>query len=293
MLLIIIFEALGILMINSAVKGGNFLLGVGGVADIAVGAVVFKDWAGWIRKRGEDTPKVSFPAFRRMYRVAGDNWELLPCRPRYSGKKKSMEVDFSTYFALLRYRAFCRKLRKEEAELRRRINTEKLEESVIRHSACRGEDDAEEGEPGVKYISEEDINDFIIVCELSGYDYKVLRRKVRSHPGADVRDGSENRVNLCDSCTYTFPDCKAMYSEVLFGKGYDNICMCRHYVPSADIRKKGEAVPHYETRQGADGESGSLLWVGNECPFCGDRGVKSFCPNCGADLRKEQKRDEP
>ena len=40
-----------------------------------------------------------------------------------------------------------------------------------------------------------------------------------------------NKVNLCDSCRKTFPDCGAV--EVLFGDGTgeDNICCCRKYTP--------------------------------------------------------------
>ncbi len=42
---------------------------------------------------------------------------------------------------------------------------------------------------------------------------------------------TNNKVNLCDSCKYTYPDCSANKDDVLFGDGVgdDNICCCNRY----------------------------------------------------------------
>lgn len=42
---------------------------------------------------------------------------------------------------------------------------------------------------------------------------------------------TNNKVNLCDSCKYTYPDCSANKDDVLFGDGVgnDNICCCNSY----------------------------------------------------------------
>jgi len=43
--------------------------------------------------------------------------------------------------------------------------------------------------------------------------------------------GLSNKVNLCDSCTWKYPECK--YDNLIFGdgKGDDNICACSNYAP--------------------------------------------------------------
>ncbi len=42
---------------------------------------------------------------------------------------------------------------------------------------------------------------------------------------------TNNKVNLCDSCKYTYPDCSANENDILFGDGIgkDNICCCNSY----------------------------------------------------------------
>lgn len=59
-------------------------------------------------------------------------------------------------------------------------------------------------------------------------------------------------------------------------------------IPAADARPavRGESIPKYETEM--DTESGCVkkILIGFICPFCGDDGVKAFCPHCGADLRQ-------
>ena len=43
-----------------------------------------------------------------------------------------------------------------------------------------------------------------------------------------------NQVNLCDSCTYTYPECPSEINDIIFGNGFgnDNICACNKYQPS-------------------------------------------------------------
>ena len=43
-----------------------------------------------------------------------------------------------------------------------------------------------------------------------------------------------NQVNLCDSCTYTYPECPSEINDIFFGNGFgnDNICACNKYQPS-------------------------------------------------------------
>ena len=42
----------------------------------------------------------------------------------------------------------------------------------------------------------------------------------------------ENRVNLCDSCEWEYPDCPT-HRNIVFGTGVggDNICACDEYIP--------------------------------------------------------------
>ena len=46
--------------------------------------------------------------------------------------------------------------------------------------------------------------------------------------------------------------------------------------------KRGKPVPHYETLCNSSGHPVITYRVGCECPFCGDPGIKNYCPNCGA-----------
>lgn len=45
----------------------------------------------------------------------------------------------------------------------------------------------------------------------------------------------DNKVHLCDSCRYSYPDCPSEKNDVIFGNGTgnDNICACSKYEPSA------------------------------------------------------------
>ena len=46
---------------------------------------------------------------------------------------------------------------------------------------------------------------------------------------------TNNKVNLCDSCSQVYPDCTSKPKNVYFGDGagHDNICACSEYRPSA------------------------------------------------------------
>lgn len=53
----------------------------------------------------------------------------------------------------------------------------------------------------------------------------------------------------------------------------------------------GTPVPHIETFCNSDGVPVVEYVVGYECPFCGDDGIKNYCPNCGAKMDGERKED--
>lgn len=92
----------------------------------------------------------------------------------------------------------------------------------------------------------------------------------------------DNKVNLCDSCKYSYPDCPSG-NDVIFGNGTgnDNICACSKYEPSAQPeRKMGKWIRH----KNKDGE-----YYGHDCSVCGEwyvmpYGKTKFCPNCGAKM---------
>lgn len=52
--------------------------------------------------------------------------------------------------------------------------------------------------------------------------------------GGDATSALNNQVNLCDSCTYTYPECPSEKDDVIFGNGIgnDNICACNKYQPT-------------------------------------------------------------
>ena len=51
-----------------------------------------------------------------------------------------------------------------------------------------------------------------------------------------------NKVNLCDSCEQTIPNCDAASDDMIFGDGvgYDNVCACSKYRPTKSRMTKGE-----------------------------------------------------
>ena len=48
--------------------------------------------------------------------------------------------------------------------------------------------------------------------------------------------------------------------------------------------RHGIPVNHYKTFCNSDGEPIERIPYGYECPFCGDTGIKHYCPNCGAKM---------
>ena len=58
----------------------------------------------------------------------------------------------------------------------------------------------------------------------------------------------DNQVHLCDSCSYTYPECPSVYTDMIFGNGTgnDNICACSKYLPSAQPEQCEDAVSRAE-----------------------------------------------
>jgi len=42
------------------------------------------------------------------------------------------------------------------------------------------------------------------------------------------------KINLCDTCTFNYPECDAIVEDIRFGdgKGNDNIILCKYYKPN-------------------------------------------------------------
>ena len=55
----------------------------------------------------------------------------------------------------------------------------------------------------------------------------------------------------------------------------------------AEPVKHGKPNPHIVRWIGDDGEVILADQVGYECPFCGEDGVKNYCPNCGMKMDLE------
>lgn len=78
---------------------------------------------------------------------------------------------------------------------------------------------------------------------------------------------TNNKVNLCDSCSQVYPDCTSKPENVYFGDGigHDNICACSEYRPSAQPECTRECMPMYAdvsdciSRQAAIDAVGSML----------------------------------
>ena len=106
-----------------------------------------------------------------------------------------------------------------------------------------------------------------------------------------------NKVNLCDSCSQSYPECPSEFENLIFGDGIgnDNICACSYYSPSTAIMQKGNK-PSAAIMQKwnkvlcqvcQDMENGDTLysetsWDGG-IGFDYIRGIK-FCPVCGRRL---------
>lgn len=82
--------------------------------------------------------------------------------------------------------------------------------------------------------------DEILDLALIGLEYKTQL----SQEG--TTSALNNQVNLCDSCTYTYPECPSEKDDVIFGNGIgnDNICGCNKYQPPAQPELNSEALIH-------------------------------------------------
>jgi len=113
----------------------------------------------------------------------------------------------------------------------------------------------------------------------------------------------DNQVHLCDSCSYTYPECPSVYADVIFGNGIgnDNICACSKYLPSAQPeRAKGHWIP-VDSYSAFGGDETTWMAHGNPiayyyCSNCKEQAradeegndiLSNFCPECGADMRGE------
>ena len=134
----------------------------------------------------------------------------------------------------------------------------------------------------------------------------------------DMPSALNNQVNLCDSCTYTYPECSSEKDDVIFGNGIgnDNICACNKYQPTVQpvatdtnvgdtisrqaaidaldcINEVEEVLRSLPTMQPerAEGEwSDGYRW--QRCSLCKQTGKKSwnYCPNCGAKMKGERQK---
>ena len=64
----------------------------------------------------------------------------------------------------------------------------------------------------------------------------------------------DNQAHLCDSCSYTYPECPSVYTYMIYGNGTgnDNICACSKYLPLIklnleNIGKDADAVTNAST----------------------------------------------
>lgn len=120
--------------------------------------------------------------------------------------------------------------------------------------------------------------DTVIVRNDSGYFGTIPSEVITGElPSAQP----DNQVNLCDSCTYQYPDCPSKPDDVIFGngKGNDNICACNKYRPIS-------AQPEREKGKWTHISDGYVDIY--ECNQCGDTEdyERNFCPDCGADMRQ-------
>lgn len=93
-----------------------------------------------------------------------------------------------------------------------------------------------------------------------------------------------NQVNLCDSCTYTYPECPSEKYEVIFGNGIgnDNICACNKYQPTIRSEPhKSEWIPH----KSIFGGLGERVYTCNQCGYNIGFHTENFCPHCGARMK--------
>ena len=74
--------------------------------------------------------------------------------------------------------------------------------------------------------------------------YKVRLDDTEVTPYTEPDAVKNNKVNLCDSCNYIYPECPSERYDVMFGDGIgkDNICCCAGYraINEQEIRQKVE-----------------------------------------------------
>ena len=119
----------------------------------------------------------------------------------------------------------------------------------------------------------------------------------------DMPSALNNQVNLCDSCTYTYPECPSEKDDVIFGNGIgnDNICACNKYQPTVQpVATDTNVGNNSEIPNSSKGhwifvhplqEDDTGAYMCSECKvgnFEIDPERDFICPNCGADMRGEQ-----
>lgn len=97
----------------------------------------------------------------------------------------------------------------------------------------------------IQYISDTNVGDLIsrkaaldifddynVAVEFNGNIEAYSRDRKRLCELPSIQPN--NQVHLCDSCSYTYPECPSVYTDVIFGNGIgnDNICACSKYLPS-------------------------------------------------------------
>ena len=120
------------------------------------------------------------------------------------------------------------------------------------------------------------------LCEIFGDENELIRvvditkHRLIALPSARS-DIENNHVNLCDSCSHTYPDCNQ--TDVIFGDGvgHDNICCCGMYQPE---RKKGKWIKNDNGTYSCDQ---CRSWIPKEQHY-----YAQYCLYCGADMRGEQ-----
>ena len=120
----------------------------------------------------------------------------------------------------------------------------------------------------------------IMSTDETGYIYWKTYYKDLIEALPSTQPKINNQINLCDSCTHTYPDCPAEKDDVLFGngEGHDNICACG----KCEVEKRN-------TGHWVDAGSGLSMWPW-KCSVCGGRQslISDFCPDCGSKMKSKQ-----
>lgn len=95
----------------------------------------------------------------------------------------------------------------------------------------------------------------------------------------------DNQVHLCDFCKYSYPECPAEMSDVIFGNGigHDNVCACSKYIPFKS-KYKSKVIVHDASITTDYGETFHREeYLCDNCKrkiLSGD----NFCSHCGVKL---------